>query len=93
MFTGDLVYVDRILGVLPWSSVKNGQKAFRPGRNVIAVRVGRYGAQSAEQLFDPGLVGSLPMPRIQPGRNDAGRAAWVVVANTVLNLDETVTRR
>jgi len=28
VFTGDLVYVDRILGVLPWSSVKNGQKAF-----------------------------------------------------------------
>ncbi len=28
MFSGDLVYVDRILGVLPWSSVKNGQKAF-----------------------------------------------------------------
>jgi glyoxylase-like metal-dependent hydrolase (beta-lactamase superfamily II) len=28
MFTGDLVYVDRILGVLPWSSVKSGQKAF-----------------------------------------------------------------
>jgi glyoxylase-like metal-dependent hydrolase (beta-lactamase superfamily II) len=28
MFTGDLIYVDRILGVLPWSSVKNGQKAF-----------------------------------------------------------------
>jgi glyoxylase-like metal-dependent hydrolase (beta-lactamase superfamily II) len=28
MFTGDLVYVDRVLGVLPWSSVKNGQKAF-----------------------------------------------------------------
>lgn len=29
VFTGDLVYVDRILGVLPWSSVANGQKAFR----------------------------------------------------------------
>jgi glyoxylase-like metal-dependent hydrolase (beta-lactamase superfamily II) len=28
VFTGDLVFVDRILGVLPWSSVKNGQKAF-----------------------------------------------------------------
>ncbi len=28
LFTGDLVYVDRILGVLPWSSVRNGQKAF-----------------------------------------------------------------
>jgi glyoxylase-like metal-dependent hydrolase (beta-lactamase superfamily II) len=29
LFSGDLVYVDRILGVLPWSSVKNGQQAFR----------------------------------------------------------------
>lgn len=28
VFTGDLVYVDRILGVLPWSSVARGQKAF-----------------------------------------------------------------
>ena len=28
IFTGDLVYVDRILGVLPWSSVKKGQQAF-----------------------------------------------------------------
>ena len=29
MFSGDLVYVDRILGVLPWSSVSNGHKAFK----------------------------------------------------------------
>lgn len=28
MFSGDLVYVDRLLGVLPWSSVGNGQQAF-----------------------------------------------------------------
>lgn len=28
-FTGDLVYVDRLLGVLPGSSVKKGQKAFQ----------------------------------------------------------------
>lgn len=28
MFSGDLIYVDRLLGVLPWSSVKQGQKAF-----------------------------------------------------------------
>ncbi|TCJ12969.1 MBL fold metallo-hydrolase [Parasulfuritortus cantonensis] len=27
--TGDLVFVDRLLGVLPWSSVKNGQRAFQ----------------------------------------------------------------
>ena len=29
IFTGDLVYVDRILGVLPWSSVTKGQRSFR----------------------------------------------------------------
>lgn len=29
VFTGDLVYVDRLMGVLPWSSVRNGQRAFR----------------------------------------------------------------
>jgi glyoxylase-like metal-dependent hydrolase (beta-lactamase superfamily II) len=29
MFSGDLVYVDRLLGVLPWSSVKNGHQAFK----------------------------------------------------------------
>jgi glyoxylase-like metal-dependent hydrolase (beta-lactamase superfamily II) len=27
VFTGDLVFVDRLLGVLPWSSVKKSQKA------------------------------------------------------------------
>jgi glyoxylase-like metal-dependent hydrolase (beta-lactamase superfamily II) len=29
VFSGDLIYVDRLLGVLPWSSVKNGQAAFK----------------------------------------------------------------
>lgn len=29
VFSGDLVYVDRILGVLPGSSVRNGQRAFQ----------------------------------------------------------------
>jgi len=28
MFSGDLVFVDRLMGVLPWSSVHNGQQAF-----------------------------------------------------------------
>ncbi len=40
VFSGDLVYVDRLLGVMPTSSVRNGQKAFhaleqlQPGRIV-----------------------------------------------------------
>jgi len=29
LFTGDLVYVDRIFTVLPWSSVVNGHKSFK----------------------------------------------------------------
>jgi glyoxylase-like metal-dependent hydrolase (beta-lactamase superfamily II) len=29
LFSGDLVYVDRLLGVLPWSSVRNGRRAFQ----------------------------------------------------------------
>ena len=29
VFAGDLVYVDRMLAVLPWSSVRKGQKAFK----------------------------------------------------------------
>ena len=72
---------------------EDGQKAFRAGRNVIAIRAARYGTQSNGQVFDPGLVASQPLKAAVPGRNGAARAAWVVVANTVLNLDETVTRR
>jgi len=29
VFSGDLVYVDRLFALLPWSSVRNGQRAFR----------------------------------------------------------------
>jgi glyoxylase-like metal-dependent hydrolase (beta-lactamase superfamily II) len=29
VFSGDLVYVDRVFALLPWSSVKHGQQAFR----------------------------------------------------------------
>ncbi len=29
VFSGDLVYVDRLMGILPGSSVRNGRKAFR----------------------------------------------------------------
>lgn len=71
----------------------DGQRAFKPGKNVIAIRVSRNVAQGGDQIFDPGLVASLPWTPVAPKAGDAGKAAWVVVANTVLNLDETVTRR
>ena len=71
----------------------DGQKAFKAGKNVIAIRVSRHGAQGGDQIFDPGLVASLPWTPAASKPGDAAKAAWVVVANTVLNLDETVTRR
>jgi glyoxylase-like metal-dependent hydrolase (beta-lactamase superfamily II) len=39
VFAGDLVYVDRLLGVLPWSSVKNGQTAFHALAALRPVRI------------------------------------------------------
>ncbi|HSJ80584.1 MAG TPA: MBL fold metallo-hydrolase [Thiobacillus sp.] len=39
VFSGDLVYVDRLLGVLPWSSVKNGQQAFKALAALQPVRI------------------------------------------------------
>ncbi|HBU29933.1 MAG TPA: MBL fold metallo-hydrolase [Thiobacillus sp.] len=39
VFSGDLVYVDRLLGVLPWSSVKNGQQAFQALAALKPVRI------------------------------------------------------
>lgn len=39
VFSGDLVYVDRLLGVLPWSSVKNGQRAFKALATLKPVRI------------------------------------------------------
>jgi glyoxylase-like metal-dependent hydrolase (beta-lactamase superfamily II) len=39
VFSGDLVYVDRLLGVLPWSSVKNGQRAFHALETLQPARI------------------------------------------------------
>ena len=39
VFSGDLIYVDRLMGVLPWSSVKNGQQAFKALAALKPVRI------------------------------------------------------
>jgi len=39
MFSGDLVFVDRLLGVLPWSSVQNGQRAFHALASLNPARI------------------------------------------------------
>ena len=70
-----------------------GQAAFKPGRNVIAVRITRNHAEAGAQFFDGGLYGTRPLDAARLTSDALDRAAWVVVANTVLNLDEMVTRR
>jgi hypothetical protein len=72
---------------------EDGQRAFKPGRNVVAIRVSRHGDRRGGQLFDPGLVASAPVVFPKPDGSAAARAAWTVVANTILNLDEALTRR
>lgn len=72
---------------------EDGQKAFRPGKNQIAIKLTRAHGLKTSQFFDAGLKAVLPVELGTVARGDAGRAAWVVVANTILNLDEALTRR
>ncbi len=78
-------------GHFEYDLTEPGQKAFKPGRNVIAIKATRNNNGNA--FFDAGLVATAPLDLSKPTRLDAARAAWVVVANTVLNLDEALTRR
>jgi len=67
--------------------------SLKTGRNVLAVRAYRTFEGGRFQGFDASLV-ALRDPDFGPKHaDDASRAAWVVVANTILNLDEAVTRR
>ena len=78
-------------GHFDYDLTEPGQKAFKPGRNVIAIKATRNNTGNA--FFDAGLFATAPLDLSKPTKLDAARAAWVVVANTVLNLDEALTRR
>jgi len=65
----------------------------RPGKNVLAVHVFRSRPPDRGQHFDVRLTALRP-PDLEAEKGDeAERAAWVVVANVILNLDETLTKR
>ena len=65
----------------------------RPGRNVIAVAARRTAAGDGDQYIDVALTALRPPELAGPRPDDAERAAWVMVAHVLLNLDETVTKR
>ncbi|MEZ5391373.1 MAG: DUF1553 domain-containing protein [Bryobacterales bacterium] len=65
----------------------------RPGKNVLAIHVFRSRPPESGQHFDASLTALRP-PELEAQKGDeADRAAWVVVANVILNLDETLTKR
>ena len=68
-------------------------RAIRPGKNVLAVKVFRSRPPETGQHIDIGLTAVQPPALDAQGGDEAGRAAWVAVANVLLNLDETLTRR
>ncbi len=72
---------------------KDALASLKPGRNVLAVRATRSSERSVGQLFDASLVAVLPLGQGRASSGNARRAAWVVVANTLMNLDEALTRR
>ena len=39
LFSGDLIFVDRVFALLPWSSVRNGQKAFHEAEKLKPVYI------------------------------------------------------
>jgi hypothetical protein len=67
--------------------------AIRPGENVVAVAARRTIAGDGDQYIDVALTALRPPELGAPRPDDAERAAFVVVAHVLLNLDETLTKR
>jgi hypothetical protein len=80
-------------GYYEYSIEPEAARALKPGRNVLAARVRRTREKSAGQVMDLGFIANRSFDATPRRRDDVERAAWVVVANTLLNLDETLTRR
>jgi hypothetical protein len=72
---------------------KDALRTLKPGRNVVAIHAMRIHEKSIGQFLDVSFQAMRPIEFDASRRDDASRAAWVVVANALLNLDETVTRR
>ena len=70
----------------------DAHRALRPGRNVLAVHAVHNGLSDAPRHIDVGLT-MLRRPELRDTRSTPDEAAWVAVANVVLNLDEALTKR
>ena len=77
----------------PFELTATARAALRPGKNLLAVHAVHTGLSTAFRFIDIGLTALSPpdFPDSRPENVD--EAAWVVVANVVLNLDESLTIR
>ncbi len=80
-------------GYYEYTLPAEAKAAIRAGRNVLAIRAQRLHELKTGQVVDAGLIATKTLDLGPKRKDDPNRAAWVVVANTNLNLDETVTRR
>jgi len=76
----------------PYGLTPEARRALRPGRNVLAVHAVHTGLTNAPRHIDLGLT-MLRRPDLTDSASTADEAAWVAVANVVLNLDEALTKR
>ncbi len=78
---------------VPYPVSPSARAALRPNGNVLAVHVVHTGLTDGGRNIDFGLTALQP-PEFPDGRDQTPEsAAWVVVANVVLNLDEALTKR
>ena len=77
----------------PFELTARAKAALRPGQNLLAIHAVHNGLSDGLRFLDIGLTALRPPDFPDSGLEDADEAAWVVVANVVLNLDEALTIR
>ena len=84
---------DEFSGPLDVKVFQDAGKTIHPGRNTIVVAAQRTIEGDGDQYIDVGLTALRPPEYEATRADDPDRAAWVVVAQVLLNLDETLTKR
>ncbi|MBL8212596.1 MAG: DUF1553 domain-containing protein, partial [Bryobacterales bacterium] len=77
-------------GYYGYTFSKEALAAIQPGRNVLAIHAKRSYEPVRGQVFDAGLLAARPVAQGEQTNTAVTRAAWIMVANALLNLDEVL---
>ena len=77
----------------PFELTARAKAALLPGKNLLAIHAIHTGLSDGLRFLDIGLTALRPPDFPESSPEDADEAAWVVVANVVLNLDEALAIR